>query len=183
MDDRLDDRLRELAGEYNKPPETPREAMWERIVAERSKKAEPAAPAEGANDEGSEPRVLPFRRFHYGRPFQIAAGIAAVLALGIGLGRLTVHPPKTAPAPVSLAAERPKVNAAAYRVVTTEHLSQSEEFLTLFRASVRVSGMIAWPRRPPGSFWPTIVCCWIHQPQTTLPPGCCCRIWSWSWRR
>jgi hypothetical protein len=137
MDDRLDDRLRELAGEYNKPPETPREAMWERIVAERSKKAEPAAPAEGANAEGSEPRVLPFRRFHFGRPFQIAAGIAAVLALGIGLGRLTVHPPKTAPAPVSIAAERPKVNAAAYRVVTTEHLSQSEEFLTLFRASVR----------------------------------------------
>ena len=29
------------------------------------------------------------------------------------------------------------MNAAAYRVVTTEHLSQSEEFLTLFRASVR----------------------------------------------
>jgi hypothetical protein len=137
MDDRLDDRLRELAGEYNKPPETPREAMWERIVAERSKKAEPEAPAEDANDEGPEPRVLPFRRFHYGRPFQIAAGIAALLTLGIGLGRLTVHPPKTAPAPVSIAAERPKVNAAAYRVVTTEHLSQSEEFLTLFRASVR----------------------------------------------
>jgi hypothetical protein len=137
MDDRLDDRLRELADEYNKPPETPREAMWERIVAERSKKAEPETPAGDADDKGSEPRVLPLRRFHHGRPFQIAAGIAAVLALGIGLGRLTVHPPKTAPAPVSIAAERPKVNAAAYRVVTTEHLSQSEEFLTLFRASVR----------------------------------------------
>ena len=93
MDDRLDDRLRELAGEYNKPPETPREAMWERIVAERSKKADPATPVESADDKSPEPRVLPFRRFRYGRPFQIAAGVAAVLALGIGLGRLTVHPP------------------------------------------------------------------------------------------
>jgi hypothetical protein len=136
MDDRLDDRLRELAGDYNKPPETPREAMWERIVAERSKKAEPA-PAEEPGEKSSKSRVLPFRRLRFGRPFQIAAGIAAVLALGIGLGRLTVHQPTPTPAPVSIAAVPPKVNAAAYRVVTTEHLSQSEEFLTLFRASVR----------------------------------------------
>ena len=137
MDDRLDDRLRELAGEYNKPPETPREAMWERIVAERSKKTEPAAPVEGPDHANSETRVVPIRRIRYRRPFQIAAGIAAVLALGIGLGRLTVHPPQPAATPVSVAAARPKFNAAAYRVVTTEHLSQSEEFLTLFRASVR----------------------------------------------
>lgn len=137
MDDRLDDRLRELAGEYNEPPETPREAMWERIVAERSKKAEPAAPVEDRDDQGSKTQVLPFRRFRFGRPFQIAAGIAAVLALGIGLGRLTVHPPAPTPTPVTVAAARPTVNAAAYRVVTTDHLSQSEEFLTLFRASIR----------------------------------------------
>jgi hypothetical protein len=137
MDDRLDDRLRELAGEYNKPPETPREAMWERIVAERSKKGEPAAPVEDRDDKSSKTRVLPFRRFRFGRPFQIAAGIAAVLALGIGLGRLTVNPSAPTPTPVTVVAARPNVNATAYRVVTTDHLSQSEEFLTLFRASVR----------------------------------------------
>jgi hypothetical protein len=137
MDDGLDDRLRDLAGEYNKPPDTPRDAMWERIVAERAK-SQPAAPADGADEQSSEPRVLPFRRRWYGRPFQVAAGIAAVLALGIGLGRLTVHPtPPPAPAPVTATVTQPRVNAAAYRVVTTEHLSQSEEFLTLFRASVR----------------------------------------------
>jgi hypothetical protein len=32
------------------------------------------------------------------------------------------------------------VNAAAYQVATTEHLSQSEAFLTLFRASLRSGG-------------------------------------------
>jgi hypothetical protein len=31
----------------------------------------------------------------------------------------------------------PRVNAAAYELATTEYLSQSEAFLTLFRASIR----------------------------------------------
>ena len=42
LDDRLDDLLRDAAREYNDPPETPRDAMWERIVAERAEKAEKA---------------------------------------------------------------------------------------------------------------------------------------------
>ena len=135
-DDRLDDRLRELAGEYNTPPETPREAMWQRIVAQRAEEAEKAKMERTEKTERA-PDVLPFRPSRRFRPLLWAAGIAAVLALGIGLGRLTLHPPTPAPVPISAAPERPRVNAAAYRLVTTEHLSQSEEFLTLFRASVR----------------------------------------------
>jgi hypothetical protein len=135
MDDQ-DDRLRELAGEYNQPPETPREAMWQRIVAQRKNPAEPPNPTEGPEDSGPSTRVLPFR-FRSVRPVRVAAGIAAILAIGIGLGRLTVHPAAPAKAPVTVAATSPHTNTAAYRLVTTEHLSQSEEFLTLFRASVR----------------------------------------------
>ena len=37
IDDRFDDQLREAARDYNAPPETPRDLMWERIVAERSR--------------------------------------------------------------------------------------------------------------------------------------------------
>ncbi|HZN96613.1 MAG TPA: hypothetical protein VFB61_02695 [Gemmatimonadales bacterium] len=136
MDDRFDDLLRDAAREYNQPPETPREEMWARIVAER-------ATEEKEKSEKSAGGVIPIRRLqhlrHF-RPLALAAGIAALLAIGIGLGRLTVPPPTSTPAPAAVASETPRVNSAAYRVVTTEHLSQSEAFLTLFRASLRQPG-------------------------------------------
>jgi len=124
LDDRLDDQLRDAAKDYNDPPETPRDAMWERIVAMRAaEKAEP---------------LRPLRHL---RPLRWAAGIAAVLALGIGLGRVSINtaPPVAAPAPVATA-PAPRVSNAAYQVATAEHLSQSEAFLTLFRASMRQGG-------------------------------------------
>jgi hypothetical protein len=125
LDDRLDDQLRDAAKDYNDPPEAPRDAMWERIVALR----------EGEQAEKAENGIRPLR------PLAWAAGIAAVLALGIGLGRVSIHtaPPVVAPAPVANA-PAPRVGNAAYQVATAEHLSQSETFLTLFRASVRQGG-------------------------------------------
>jgi hypothetical protein len=136
MDDRFDDLLRDAAREYNDPPETPRNAMWERIVAERAEAAERAEKAEG--NRSAETRVLPFRSFRSIRPFRLAAGIAAILALGIGLGRLSA-PAARPTAPSQPVAVQPgsRVNTAAYELATTEYLSQSEAFLTLFRASLR----------------------------------------------
>jgi hypothetical protein len=137
LDDPFEDRLKDAARDYNAPPETPRDLMWERIVAARADKAEQAEEAESKNAG-----ILPFRNF---RPFRrvsvrLAAGIAAVLALGFALGRLTE---RDAPAgvPVATVVEAPaRPSDAAYRAVTTEYLSQSEAFLTLFRASVRGGG-------------------------------------------
>jgi hypothetical protein len=125
MDDRLDDQLSAAARDYHEPPEIPREAMWERIVAERAERAEAR-------------RVLPFRHLRHLGPLSWAAGIAAILLLGIGLGRLSVSPTSpTIPAQAVGNQPAPRVNAAAYELATTEYLSQSEAFLTLFRASVR----------------------------------------------
>ena len=140
MDDRLDDRLKELAGQYNEPPETPREEMWAAIQAKRLAEGNEAGKAERTEAEHGILPFRPFRSFRSFRSFRLVAGIAALLALGIGLGRLTVRPPKpiAGPTPVAtIPTVEPKVNAAAYRVATTDYLSQSEEFLTLFRASVR----------------------------------------------
>lgn len=138
IEDRFDDQLREAARDYNAPPETPRDVMWERIVAERAGKKE----AEKAESADKEPRVLPFRPFHRStvRPIGLAAGIAALLALGIGLGRMTA-PTQNTPAPATVATEAaPRRSEVAYQLTATEHLSQSETFLTLFRASVRRGG-------------------------------------------
>jgi len=135
LDDRFDDLLRESGREYNDPPETPREAMWKRIAAERAEGRE----AEEAERAETEPGILPFRPHRSFRSFRLAAGIAALLALGIGLGRLSVDHPAPVATPPAIASEAPRVSAA-YQLTTTEHLSQAEAFLTLFRASLRGGG-------------------------------------------
>ncbi len=139
LDDRFDDQLRDAARDYHAPPETPRDLMWERIAAERAERRE-AERAEGkkvGEQNANEVRVLPFRIL---KPFRLAAGIAALLALGIGLGRLTA-PTQESPVPATVATvTAPRGSDVAYQVAATEHLSQSETFLTLFRASVRQEG-------------------------------------------
>jgi hypothetical protein len=151
MDDQFDDLLRDSAREYNEPPATPREQMWAAIQAKRSAEVEAAEKAERvegqaadgaeqARAEAPDPGVLHFRHFRSLRRYGLAAGIAAILALGIGLGRLTVDRRGSLATPAPVAVGTPRVSATAYRLVTTEHLSQSEAFLTLFRASVRVRG-------------------------------------------
>ena len=141
-DDRFDDLLRDAAREYNEPPETPREAIWARIVAQReAERAERAHRAE-TSEKAEDGRVIPLRPHRQLRPFRPmawAAGIAAVLALGIGLGRVSVAPPSPgAPTGPAVATEpATQGSSAAYELATTEYLSQSETFLTLFRASLR----------------------------------------------
>jgi hypothetical protein len=133
LDDRFEDRLQEAARDHNAPPDTPREEMWMAIVAARN---------EGTNERGkiSTGTIVPSFPRSRVPAFRLGAGIAAILALGFGLGRLTGRPdPATQPAILTTEAA-PRASEAAYRVVTTEHLSQSEAFLTLFRASVRRGG-------------------------------------------
>ena len=128
LNDGFEDRLKDAARDYNVPPETPREEMWAAIQAKRAEKTEKA--------EGDP--VLPLRPVRPLRLLRPLIGIAAILALGFGLGRLTERPE---PAPPTVAVEvQPRVREAAYQVAATEHLSQSEAFLTLFRASVRRGG-------------------------------------------
>jgi hypothetical protein len=141
LDDRFDDQLREAAHDYNAPPETPRDQMWEKIVA-----AKTADQADRRTDGQADNTVRPLVRTV--RPFDRPAvrllrwpvGIAALLALGIGLGRMTAPTPDS-PAPMTVVTEAaPRGSEVAYRLAATEHLSQSETFLTLFRASVRQGG-------------------------------------------
>jgi hypothetical protein len=122
-DDQLEESLRAAAREYHLPPETPRDAMWRVIEAQR---------------RADRARHTTLRRW-----VPWAAAAAALLAVGVGIGRLSApgaRGPAPAPAPVAATAAGPRVNETAYRLVTVEHLSQSEAFLTLFRASVRSGG-------------------------------------------
>lgn len=110
-DDELEPALRAMAEAYRPPPAPDRDAMWQAIQARRR-----AAGAGGA-------AVLPLSR----RRWAIPAGLAALLALGFGLGRWT-------------ATTRPVVPVAAARedlvhqVAAADYLGRVEVFLTDFRA-------------------------------------------------
>ena len=146
LDDRFDDELRDSAREYNTPPVTPREEMWAAIQAKRTEKTESGQADRrtgGRKNEPTSPTIFPFDH-PFARPsvrlLRWPAGIAAILALGIGLGRLSAPEPGPVP-PVQVASDTaPRPTDVAYRITAMEHLGQSEAFLTLFRASVRGGG-------------------------------------------
>jgi hypothetical protein len=108
MDDRFDERLRQAAQDYHRPPAPPREEMWTRIQAERaSRRAQPR-----------EVVLRPWLRW--------GLAAAAVLVLGVLIGRATVpHSGQLAVAPDS---------NVAYRVAAAQYLTRTEALLTGFRA-------------------------------------------------
>lgn len=119
-EDEMEQRLRDMAAEYNRPPETPRETIWAAIREKRQRR----------QDTHSKPVVFPVWR--------IVAGIAAVLAVGIAIGRFTADPDASDPT-VATAGYEVETGAVqvAYRVNVGEHLSRVETFLTLFQAEAR----------------------------------------------
>jgi hypothetical protein len=142
--DRFEDFVREQAQEYNAPPPTPRAELWDRIGAAR-KQAAPVANA-GADDPlAFRPRPeSAFRRWRPALYYGMAA--AAVLAVGVAIGRVS-SPPGTTPLPTQAAvtaapddsAQQQQRGALATRLVTVEHLTEVDAFLTEFRGR-RASG-------------------------------------------
>ena len=136
-EDRFEEFLRETAQDYHRPPETPRAEIWARVEAARKRDrrtdGQTGRPADGREDAGVLPSarrpVLPSAR----RTVRLVLAIAAVLALGVAIGRLTMRVPtsRPVPAPIGVApaagAARPNV---AYQVVATQHLSRVEALLT-----------------------------------------------------
>jgi hypothetical protein len=122
-DERMDRRISELARDLNAPPPTPRAEMWERIRAERAARRRPD--------------VVPLK--NRTRWVGWAVGLAATLALGVALGRLSMRPGNLADTPVATGAMEGAAGEAtnppaAYRVATAEHLGRVETFLTVFSA-------------------------------------------------
>jgi hypothetical protein len=103
-DERFERLLREAAQEYRRPPATPREEMWERIVARRAQRRRRAM------------MLQPVLRW--------GMGIAAVLALGVAIGRWSAKP----------LAEPRQSSTMAYRVAAAQYLTRTEALLTGFRS-------------------------------------------------
>ena len=132
----MDERLRALAQGYNAPPPTPRDAMWARIAAERRQRATLVVRAGKSTPLG-------IRRW-----IPVGAALAAMLLIGVLIGRVTSRDAATGSTPAVSsaggeqgAAEAPPTDAA-YRVATLQHFTQAEVLLTSFRAEAR-SGEVA----------------------------------------
>lgn len=119
-DDRFEEFLRDAVDRYHVPPEVPREDMWLAIA---------------------EARRHSVRRPHRPGWRYWGIGVAAALAIGVGIGRISVFlggEPSTAAAH---AAERSEI-PVAYRVAASEHLGRLEVFLTGFRTDARTGGSV-----------------------------------------
>ena len=131
-EDRFDEILREAARDYNAPPPTPKAEMWERIQAARQTDRRTA--------DGQRDGVIPFRPTVplSSRPtFRLAMALAALLVLGVAIGRFTaprVMPSSPAPGPIAAApgTEKREKSTIATRLATADHLSQVETFFTEF---------------------------------------------------
>jgi len=127
-DHEIDKRLMELRESYNRPPETPREEMWDAIQGRLGGVDRDVVSLEVARQT---------RRARLRNPFGWAAAAAAVLILGLGLGRMTA--PGTAPE--TELAEEARPNAEVFQVAALEHLVRTESLLTLVRADARAGRM------------------------------------------
>ena len=121
-DPKFEQWLAERAKSYHSPLPTPREEMWARIEAGRRHK-----------------RVIPLRPW-----MGWAVAAAAVLVLGIGIGRWTANQPNgTAVAVNGVSREIDSLANQAYQVAATQYLSRTEAFLTSFRADANRSSNTA----------------------------------------
>lgn len=123
-ENKFDQWLQDAAKTYNVPPRlAPREEMWAQIQAER---------ALGAR------RVVVRRSW-----VRWGLAAAAVLLVGIGIGRWTVLQRSNGGTPV--ASGDTTGSALVYQLAATQYLSRTETFLTGFRADLRAGRGEAFP--------------------------------------
>lgn len=153
-EDRLDALLRDAAREYNAPPVAPKAEIWERIQAARQAGGREVGKS-GA--QGAVP-LRPEHRPMVRPPIRFAIAIAALLVLGVAIGRLTAPgaPAGSAASPTATgvaanpgggdtntpraAGGVPRAGGTARtgrselaaRYATVQHLGQVESFLTEF---------------------------------------------------
>jgi len=125
-DPKFEQWLKDATKSYHSPLPTPREEMWRKIQDARRNRHVIELP--------------PWLRW--------AVAAAAVLVLGIGIGRWSINresvpPGSTAAAGTQVTNEIDSLSSVAYQVAATQYLSRTEAFLTSFRADANRSANTA----------------------------------------
>jgi hypothetical protein len=135
-DERNDPMLEQIRDAYHVPGETPREEMWETISEAISgrpgERDADVIDIAAVRDERAEAAGTSTTRSARSTGWAVAA--AAVLILGIGIGRITAPDAvETAFAPTI----RTAVGTAALTLAAQEHLGRTESLLTMVRIDAR----------------------------------------------
>jgi len=125
-DPKFEQWLKDATKSYHSPLPTPREEMWRKIQDARRNR-----------------HVIELRPW-----LRWAVAAAAVLVLGIGIGRWSINresvpPGSTAAAGTQVTNEIDSLSSVAYQVAATQYLSRTEAFLTSFRADANRSANTA----------------------------------------
>lgn len=124
-DDRFEEFVRSAINELDPMPEVPREEMWTRIEAAR--------------------RFRRPRRRSFQPWVRWGVGLAAMFALGIGLGRITKPDPGAPRVAETSARNRPSaVSPLPYKVAALEHFSRAEVLLTAVSSGTVDPQMVRW---------------------------------------
>jgi hypothetical protein len=131
----LPEGIRNLARSINEPPAVPREEIWARVQSAR---------ADRRTDSPTDRQVIPITVRQSNRPTvrriaAWAASIAAILLIGIALGRNSVtNSPVTGPSTISALPDSTlprEKKTAAYTMAAVQHLTRVETFLTTLRTA------------------------------------------------
>lgn len=114
---RFEEFLKREARRYNEPPPTPRDEIWKRVTAARQAT-----------------RPVPRRSTSWR---QVALGVAAILIVGIGIGRWSVSSAPNAANRMAMTVPDSADDSQVYRVAAMDHLDQLDMFITLFKADAR----------------------------------------------
>ena len=134
-----DDRFIDYVRDIDPPPAVPREEMWARIQQQRVASRVEAAPAVIELKPRARRYVL----------VQWTAALAAMLVIGIGIGRLTALRDTEVTAPAETTQANLTDETSPYRLAATQHLLRAENLLTaiVIEANSRpVSEMQTWAR-------------------------------------
>ena len=135
-EDEMDERTREALRGYRVPPEPPLDEMWD-AIEERHFGAPVVALADRAQARGRAAQAA--RRWRFGAPSWgvLVAGMAAMLILGIGVGRMSRGVAPVVAGPPEGIYDYWTANAEPYRDATTEYLGQTVALLTALPAAAR----------------------------------------------
>lgn len=138
-DDEMEELVTNLRGDYNVPPQTPREEMWSAIEARLGREVTSSAPDRGSSSDRvlslEEARRLRMRRMR--RPLGWAAAAAALLVLGLGIGRMTAPGARPSADVAMDASTDAGPSSEVLRAAAVQHLARTESLLTLVRADAR----------------------------------------------
>jgi hypothetical protein len=134
--------LRRAARSYNPPPVAPRDEMWA-VVRDRLALPHAVADDDANGRQAKVIRLVPRRRW-----VQWGIALAATLAIGFGLGRITLGTGGNGAGTVTPVATTDNT-ALPFRLAAANHLGQAEALLTVVRtesAGQVNQQTVAWAR-------------------------------------